>query len=40
MTRNAKFNNSGSITTASFPGQMHVDVVFLDDTNDATGQTD
>lgn len=40
MMRNAQFDDTGSITTTGFPGQMHVDMVFSDETNDATGQTD
>ena len=40
MMCSAQFNNTGSITMAGFPGQMHVDMVFSDKTNNATGQTD
>ena len=39
MMPNAQFDDTGSITTAGFLGQMHVDMVFSDETNDATGQT-
>ena len=40
MMRNTQFDDTGSITTVRFLGQMHVDMVFLDETNDVTGQMD
>ena len=40
MMRNAQFDDTGSIMTAGFLDQMHVDMVFLDETNITTGQAD
>jgi len=40
MMRNAQFDDTGNISTTGFPGTMHVSMVFSDEANDATGQTD
>ena len=40
MMHSVKFNNPGSIMTSSFLDQMHVDMVFSDETNITTDQAD
>ena len=40
MMRNVQFDDTGSIMTTGFLDQMHVDMVFSDETNITTGQAD
>ena len=40
MMRLASFDDTGRITTQGVPGTMIVDMVFSDETNENTGQTD
>ena len=37
MMRNVQFDDTGSIMTTGFLDQMHVDMVFSDETNIAPG---
>lgn len=40
MMRSATFDDTGGIKTQGFPGTMEVKMVFSDDVNDETGETD
>lgn len=40
MMRNAQFDDTGNIITTGFPGTMHVSMVFSDEANEDTGETD
>jgi len=40
MMRSATFDDTGGIKTQGFPGTMEVKMVFSDDVNEETGETD
>lgn len=40
MMRSATFDDTGGIKTQGFPGTMEVNMVFSDDVNEETGETD
>lgn len=40
MMRNARFDDTGNVITTGFPGQMKVSMVFSDEENESTGETD
>ncbi|EJK75265.1 hypothetical protein THAOC_03016 [Thalassiosira oceanica] len=40
MMRNAHFDDQGNVQTLGFPGKMTVSMVFSDESNEETGQTD
>lgn len=40
MMRNGRFDEEGNVITTGIPGQMKVSMVFSDEMNDSTGETD
>jgi len=40
MMRNGRFDETGNFTTTGFPGQMKVSMVFSDEANEVTEETD
>ena len=40
MIRNPRFDDTGNVITTDFPGQTKVTMVFTNEANDKTGQTD
>lgn len=40
MMRSATFDDTGGIKTQGFPGTMEVNMVFSDEANEETGETD